>query len=80
MSPSYYLGLFIHVGMGRLSSRWQVMMLSEAEDGAKLEACVLFSTIHTGCYLLFPLYWMFSLSDVVRPYVQNLIQILYLVL
>ena len=35
-----------------------------------------FSTIHTGCYLLFPLYWMFSLSDVVRPYVQNLIQIL----
>ena len=24
---SYYLGLFIHVGMGRLGSRWQVLFL-----------------------------------------------------
>ena len=71
MSSSYYLGLFIHVGMGRLSSRWQVTMLSEAEDGVKLEACVLF---------FYYTYWMLldvsavlsiSLSDVVRPYVQN---------
>ena len=46
-------------------------MLSEAEDGAKLEACVLFSTIHIGCYMMFPLFLAIPLSDVVRPYVQN---------
>ena len=30
---SYYLGLFIHVGMGRLGDRWQVLILvAHADD------------------------------------------------
>ena len=29
---SYYLGLFIHVGMGRLGSRWQVLCLEFSAD------------------------------------------------
>ena len=52
MFNSYYLGLFIHFGMGRLGSRWQVLFLvtDDADDENELEAYILLS---------YYMYWMF---------------------
>ena len=52
MFNSYHLGLFIHVGMGRLGDRWQVLILvAHADDDEdELEAfAYCFLTICTGC-------------------------------
>ena len=56
------------------------MTLSDAEDGVELEACVLFFYYTYWMSCCFSAVLDVSLSDVVRPYVQNLIQMLYLVL
>ena len=49
---SYYLGLFIHVGMGRLGDTWQVLILVAHADDDEDEQEALhtsFLTICTGC-------------------------------
>ena len=61
MFNSYYLGLFIHFGMGRLGSRWQVLFLviNDVDDEDELEAFVYcFLTICTGCSAAYMILWV----------------------
>ena len=54
---SYYLGLFIHVGMGRLGDRWQVLILvAHADDDEdEQEAFAYYFILCTGCSAVYTL-------------------------
>ena len=80
MFNSYYLGLFIHVGMGRLGSRWQVLFLGidAVDDEDELEAfAYCFLTICTGCSAICLILWVLCSEAWCIDYSDDCIKLLW---
>ena len=80
MFNSYYLGLFIHVGMGRLGSRWQVLFLvvNAVDDEDELEAfAYCFLTICTGCSAVCLILWVLCSEAWCIDYSDDCIKLLW---
>ncbi len=80
MFNSYYLGLFIHVGMGRLGSRWQVLFLATnaVDDEDELEAfAYCFLTICSGCSAVCLILWALCSEAWCIDYSDDCIKLLW---